>query len=122
MGSKSKSKQTNQQIDRRIGATDEAIVATEGSSVSVQDISPEVVEAALGESFDFAHAEGEGARMLAEQALKIVQEGQRQVRDVTAGAAELVDLALSKTPGTNTSRDILLAGAAVAAVWAFSRR
>jgi hypothetical protein len=44
------------------------------------------------------------------------------VRDVTAGAAELVDLALSKTPGTNTSRDILLAGAAVAAVWAFSRR
>lgn len=121
--SKSSQRQTSNVEDRRIGATDHAIIAAEGSKVVSSD--PEVVKAALeegrrvaetamdtvqeaqenalGEAFGFGNeALTLTADALAEmgitarQALELVEEGGEKLADTTAASQEQVAAALEQ--------------------------
>ena len=116
MGGKSSSSSSNKtstttvtsQVDNRIGVADDGMVATDGSRITIEDISAEVIEAALVEGFDF----GEAA-ITAISDLKGVE-----LDSITAVAeASIENINAAKSNFDN----LLKAGTAIAAVFFISK-
>lgn len=70
-------------VDRRIAADGGAIVATEGSVVRIEDLTPALVERALEEAFGFGEAVTGDAFDLSEASLKAIVSAQDQAFDLT---------------------------------------
>lgn len=105
VSSRSSSASSVQNVDRRIAATDDAIVATEGSTVESAD--PEVIEAALSQAFDFGEAVAGGADNLVREAFALVKDSQDTIGEV---------LERESDEGLQGFNNLLKAGVAIAAV------
>ncbi|WP_299394637.1 hypothetical protein [Pelagibius sp.] len=107
--SSSKSETKSQQTDRRIAATDQAQVATDGGNIT-NDILVEDLDADLAETaFGFAGETAEGALSAATEALKIVQQSQESALEAQAAVGELGGLKSFLSTGTAIA---VVAGAA----------
>ncbi len=115
MGGKSTSKSSSSssstvtQIDRRIGAAEGSTVATEGGTVStsinIDSLDAEVIEAALSESFGFAGKAADEAGGLVGNALSLVESSTKQALEAQSAVGELGGL-----------KELLKTGTAIAAV------
>lgn len=92
-GSKSSSRQSTQNVDRRIGVTDQGQVAAEGGRIvnrtEIESVDAETVGAALEEGFSFGETAIGGAFGFGREALETVEASSRRaVEAVTSDQAD----------------------------------
>lgn len=127
MGGKSSSKSSNtttninetKQVDNRIGASDDGMVATSGGSITNYNLTEDVIQAALEESFGFGEDIAAGAFDVVAQSIEAVEETNAEEM---MKLAELTKSTIENSNAAKANFDTLMkAGTAIAAVFLLTR-